>query len=79
MVEETSSENEKSGNVFTPVDSSNTFYYDSIAPKGTVSKTMTLYTVPSAQPKTYTLTVNFEYEDESGNEYTCNRAFGNKC
>ena len=76
MVEETSSENEKSGNVFTPVDSSNTFYYDSIAPKGTVSKTMTLYTVPSAQPKTYTLTVNFEYEDESGNEYTATELLG---
>lgn len=76
MIEETSSENEKSGNVFTPVDSSNTFYYDSIAPKGTVSKTMTLYTVPSAQPKTYTLTVNFEYEDESGNEYTATELLG---
>lgn len=38
MVEETSSENDKSGNVFTPVNSSNTFYYDSIAPKKTVRK-----------------------------------------
>lgn len=76
MVEETSSENDKSGNVFTPVNSSNTFYYDSIAPKKTVQKTMTLYTVPSAQPKTYTLTVNFEYEDESGNEYTATELLG---
>ncbi len=76
MVEETSSENDKSGNVFTPVDSSNTFYYDSIPAKGSVEKTMTLYTVPSAQPKTYTLTVNFEYEDESGNEYTSTELLG---
>ena len=37
---------------------------------------MKLYTVPSAKPKTYTLTVNFEYEDESGNEYTTTELLG---
>ena len=76
MVAETSSDNNTSGNVFTPVNSSNTFYYDRIEPKGTAEKTMTLYTVPSAQPKTYTLTVNFEYEDENGNEYTATELLG---
>lgn len=76
LAEETSSESDKSGNIFTPVDSSNTFYFDSISSKGTVQKMMRLYTVPSAQPKTYTLTVNFEYEDEEGNEYTSTELLG---
>ena len=76
LAEETSSESTKTGNIFTPVDSSNTFYFDSIPTKGTVQKKMRLYTVPSAQPKTYTLTVNFEYEDELGNEYTSTELLG---
>lgn len=76
LAEETSSESDKSGNIFTPVDSSNTFYFDSISSKGTVQKMMRLYTVPSAQPKTYTLTVNFEYEDEAGNEFTSTELLG---
>ena len=76
LAEETSSESTKTGNIFTPVDSSNTFYFDSIPSKGTVQKKMRLYTVPSAQPKTYTLTVNFEYEDELGNEYTSTELLG---
>ena len=29
-----------------------------------------------AQPKTYTLTVNFEYEDAEGNEYTAQELLG---
>ena len=37
---------------------------------------MRLFTVPDAQPKTYTLTVNFEYEDEEGNEYTATELLG---
>lgn len=76
LFEETSSDSAKTGNIFTPVNSSNTFYVDSIGPKGTVSKTIRLYTVPTAQPKTYTLTVNFEYEDASGKEYTATELLG---
>jgi CARDB. len=76
MAEETSSESTKTGNIFTPVDSSNTFYFDSIPAKGTVEKKLRLYVVPDAQPKTYTVTVNFEYEDESGNEYTSTELLG---
>ena len=52
LAEETSSETQKSGNIFTPVNSSNTFYFDSIRPKGTVNKALRLYVVPEAQPKT---------------------------
>lgn len=76
LAEETSSDSEKSGNIFTPVNSSNTFYFDSIAPKGTVDKALRLYVVPEAQPKTYTLTVNFEYEDSKGQEYTATELLG---
>ena len=76
LSEETQADDQKSGNVFTPVDSSNTFYFDSIAPKSTVDKQMRLFVVPDAQSKTYTLTVNFEYEDSEGNEYTATELLG---
>ncbi|KXL52533.1 hypothetical protein CLNEO_19420 [Anaerotignum neopropionicum] len=76
LAEETSSDSQKSGNVFTPVNSSNTFYFDQIGPKGSVEKQLRLYVVPDAQPKTYTLTVNFEYEDASGKEFTAKELLG---
>lgn len=76
LAEETSSETEKSGNIFTPVESSNTFYFDAIGPKGTAQKQLRLYVVPEAQPKTYTLTVNFEYEDSAGKEFTAKELLG---
>lgn len=60
----------ESGNVFTPVDSSNTFYIDEIRPKQSAQKSIKLFTVPDASPRTYTIKVNFEYEDEKGNVYT---------
>lgn len=63
-------ETEKSGSVFTPVNSSNTFYIDYIAPKNRVEKNIVMYTVPDASPKTYTIKANFEYEDLEGNEYS---------
>jgi len=55
------------GNVFTPVGSSNTFYIDSIVPKGQTTQHLRMYTVPDAQPKNYILTIKFEYEDAEGN------------
>lgn len=64
------------GSVFTPVDSSNTFYIDSIAPKGKSEKRITMFTVPDALAKTYTLTAHFEYEDTQGNEYTATELIG---
>ncbi len=76
LSEETASDSVKTGNIFTPVDSSNTFYFDSIPSKGTVQKALRLFVVPDAQPKTYTLTVNFEYEDAAGNEYTAKELLG---
>ena len=76
LSEETSTDTAKTGNIFTPVDSSNTFYFDSIGAKQTVNKKLRLFVVPDAQPKTYTLTVNFEYEDAEGNEYTATELLG---
>lgn len=76
LAEETSSDSQKSGNIFTPVESSNTFYFDAIGPKGTAQKQLRLYVVPEAQPKTYTLTVNFEYEDSAGKEFTATELLG---
>jgi len=72
-VEEKSNE---TGNVFTPVDSSNTFYIDEIKPRGSHDWTVNLYTIPDAQSKTYTVTISFEYEDEQGNPYTAQEIIG---
>ncbi len=66
----------ETGNVFSPVESSNTFYIDEIRPKGTTNWTLTLYTIPDAKSKTYTITVSFEYEDEAGNPYKADELIG---
>lgn len=71
-----SDSNSAGGSVFTPVESSNTFYIDSIPPKGRVEKKITMFTVPDAQAKTYTLTANFEYEDSSAAPYTATELIG---
>lgn len=65
-----------SGSVFSPVNSSNTIYIDSIPPKGMHQKTLEFYTIPDAAPKTYTLTANFEYEDENGESYEAKELIG---
>lgn len=62
--------------VFTPVDSSNTFYIDSIAPKARVEKKITMFTVPDALAKTHTITANFEYEDSSAEPFTATELIG---
>lgn len=67
---------QETGNVFVPVDSSNTFYIDDIGPKDVESRSIKLFTVPDAAPKTYTLTLNFEYEDKDGNAYTATELVG---
>ncbi|WP_353093664.1 hypothetical protein [Tissierella praeacuta] len=62
-------DNDSAGSsAFTPVDSSNTFYIDSIKPKGRVEKKIKMYTIPDAIAKTHTITANFEYEDTEGTE-----------
>ncbi|MFP4456388.1 MAG: COG1361 S-layer family protein [Clostridia bacterium] len=64
------------GNVFTPVNSSNTIFIDEISPKGIVTKNMPFYAVMDAQPRTYTVQASFEYEDTKGNQYSSSEEIG---
>lgn len=55
---------------FTPTDSGNTFYVESIPRTTNIERELVLHVKPDAEQKSYMLTVNFEYEDEKGNPYT---------
>jgi len=57
------------GNVFTPVDSSNTFFINHIPPRGTYEHQMRLFAIPDAAPRNHTITINFVYEDMDGNPF----------
>jgi len=61
---------------FNPVNSSSTFYIENIIPKESVSREMVLNVKSDAAPKTYTLSVNMEYEDSKGNQYTARDVIG---
>ncbi len=74
--EATTSTNEQKGNVFTPVNGSTTFFIGDIAPGSQVDKKLRLYTVPTATPKNYSVTVDFEYEDEKHNELKSSEKIG---
>lgn len=67
---------EEKGNVFSPDNASNTFYIASIPPNGEVSHTFNMFTVPDAQARTYTIQVNFQYEDEEANPYESTELVG---
>ena len=71
----TESSNE-TGSVFSPVESSNTFFIDEIKPKGTCDWDLTMYTIPDALSKTYTITITFDYEDDMGNPYKTDEIIG---
>lgn len=71
-----SDSNTAGSSVFTPVDSSNTFYIGRIAPSGKVEKTIKMFVVPDATAKTYNITANFEYEDDENNEYKSSENIG---
>jgi len=57
---------DNTGSVFTPIGGSNTFFIDQMDPGQTVSKMIRMYTIPSATPKTYEVSMNMEYEDDDG-------------
>ncbi len=65
-----------SGNVFTPVGASNTFYISDLSPRQTEVKKIRLYTIPSASPRTYQITIDMQYEDEKGAEITATESIG---
>ena len=67
---------EDTGNVFTPVDGSNTIYIADLATGEMVTKVLNMYTIPSAAAKTYQITVDMAYEDEEGNEITAQESLG---
>lgn len=56
------------GTVFSPVDSSNTFFIDKIPGKTIVTKEIPLYVDPNAQAKTHIVSAKMIYEDEKGKE-----------
>ena len=58
-----------SGTVFSPVDSSNTFYIDRIEGKETAQKMISMYVDPNATAKTYIVPVNIKYESTDGTKY----------
>ncbi|MCQ1528214.1 COG1361 S-layer family protein [Lutispora saccharofermentans] len=54
--------------VFSPVNSSNTIYIESIGPKESMQKVFTLTPKRDAEHKTYGISVNIDYEDEKGTQ-----------
>lgn len=65
-----------SGNVFTPVGASNTFYIADLMPRQTEVKKIRLYTIPSASPRTYQIIIDMQYEDDKGTEITATESIG---
>lgn len=63
---------EKTGSVFSPVQSSNTFYIAHLNPGETAVKEMMMYTIPDAQAKTYVVKASFEYEYEEKDQLKTN-------
>jgi hypothetical protein len=60
-------EGERGDTVFSPIDSSNSFYIDSIPGKQVVTQKIDLFVDPNANARTYIVPVNINYEDDSGN------------
>jgi len=54
------------GGTFVPVDSSNSFFVDSVPAGGKFSRTVTLRAIPSAEQRTTAITVTMTYEDGNG-------------
>ena len=67
---------EDTGNVFTPVDGSNTIFIADLGTGEMVTKVLNMYTIPSATAKTYQITVQMAYEDEDGNEIEATETLG---
>lgn len=62
-------ESSTGGTVFSPVNSSNSFFVDRIRGKQTYTKSIDLYIDPNAAAKTYLVPVEILYEDQQGNSY----------
>ncbi len=64
------------GSVFTPVDRSNTFYVAALYPRNYTTKEIRMNVLPNANPGSYVINVNMEYEDYLGNQYKTTEAIG---
>lgn len=60
-------------NVFTPVDSSSSFFIKGIGPGEVYTETIQLKTKIDANVKIYTITSKMQYEDGKGNAYDANK------
>ena len=58
-----------SGTVFSPIQSSNSFFIDRIPPRTAVEHSMNLWVDPNATARTYIIPVNIAYEDEDATGY----------
>jgi hypothetical protein len=57
------------GSVFSPLDSGNTIFISDIPPGGIVGKTLTMMAAPDAQPRSYSISAKFNYQDDEFLEY----------
>lgn len=64
------------GSVFSPVDSSNTFYTSAIYPWNYVTKNIRMNVLPNAKAGSYVMGVTLEYEDYLGNQYRTTESIG---
>lgn len=60
---------ETGGTVFSPVNSSNSFYVERIPARQTYMHSVDLYVDPNAAAKTYIVPVDINYEDKDGKSY----------
>jgi len=58
------------GAVFTPVGGSNTLFIPNLAPGQYITKDITMFTMPDAAPRVYTLDVVFDFQDDEYVEHT---------
>lgn len=63
-------EDKTGSTVFSPVNSSNSFFIEQIPARTTVEKSIDFLVDPNAAAQTYIIPVAIEYEDESANSYT---------
>lgn len=64
------------GSVFSPVDSSNTFYTQVIYPWNYYTQEITMNVLPNARAGSYVMGVTLEYEDYLGNKYQTTESIG---
>lgn len=64
-----SAADENTGGVFTPANSSNSFYIDRVAPGGTFTESIDLTVKADASPKSYGVDIALDFQAKEGNAY----------